>query len=244
MALPTSFLVHLRELGYHSRSDKHSKALMEAVVGALMAHCPQIASEAKSGNLVFQHNHDVMVGHETWNTDLAIGLPATGEGDSRATVHGMRRGTPTTVRIAIEAKSVMTEHRKAVKNRKRDLEAHHAHVHDYDPQAIAGGIVLINSASKFQSPLRPELTIHKEPLELVKHCVGELSSLTMTSGTSHAGLDANCVVVVDMPNLKLETLPPYSADWMTQTPAPTPGSPLYWDAFIQRICQLYSARFK
>ena len=156
----------------------------------------------------------------------------------------MRRETPTTVRIAIEAKSVMTEHRKAVKNRKRDLEAHHAHVHDYDPQTIAGGIVVVNSAETFQSPLRPAPTTHNAPLDLVRHCVDELSSLTMTSGSSHAGLDANCVVVVNMSNVRLDATPPFAAEWLVQPPAPTPGSPLYWDAFIQRICQLYGARFR
>jgi len=219
---------------------------MDAVVGALMAHCPQIATEAKAGELVFQHNHDVLVGHETWNTDLAIGLPASGEVISKAgAVHGMNRATPTTVRIAIEAKSVMTEHRKAVKNRKRDLEAHHAHVHDYDPAAIAGGIVVLNASNRFQSPLRSDkLTTHTKPLELVKHCVSVLSSLTMTSGSSHAGLDVNCVVVVDMPNIRSTTSPPFEAEWLIRAPAPTPGHPLYWDAFIQRLCQSYTARFK
>jgi hypothetical protein len=245
MALPPQFLDHLCEFGYHSRSDKHSKALMDEVVRALIAHCPQIASEAKAGTLVFEHNHDVMVGHGTWNTDLAIGLPATTDAvGATAPPSGMRRATPTTVRIAIEAKSVMTEHRKAVKNRKRDFEAHHAHVHDYDPQTIAGGIVLINAAKEFQSPLRPAITVHREPMELVKHCMGEFNSVTMTSGSSHAGLDANCVVVIDMPNVRTDHTPPYSAAYVTKTPAPSPGHPLYWDAFIQRICQLYCARFR
>ena len=218
---------------------------MEEVVRALIAHCPQIADEAGAGALVFQHNHDVMVGHGTWNTDLAIGLPASSDDAATVPAPGqMVRATPTTIRIAIEAKSVMTEHKKAVKNRKRDFEAHHAHVHDYDPQAIAGGISLINAATEFQSPLRPQITTHKNPVDLVKHCVGEFSSVTMTSGSSHAGLDANCVVVVDMPNKRTERNPPFVASYVTTSPAPGPGHPLYWDAFIQRICQLYCGRFK
>jgi hypothetical protein len=68
----------------------------------------------------------------------------------------MVRATPSTVRIAVEAKAVMTEHRKAIKNRKRDLEAHHAHVHDYDASAIAAGLVAINASATFQSPLDGE----------------------------------------------------------------------------------------
>jgi hypothetical protein len=214
---------------------------MEEVVRSLVDHCPQIAAEAKAGALVFQHNHDVIVGHGTWNTDLAIGLPAPGESSTATVVNGMRRATPTTVRIAVEAKSVMTEHRKAVKNRKRDFEAHHAHVHDYDSMAIAGGVLMLNAAPQFQSPLRPAPSTHKNPMDLVKHCVGEMSSVGMTSGTSTAGLDASCVLVVDMSNIPAGEP---ATEYVTKVPAIGPGHPLYWDGFIQRICQLYSARFR
>ena len=31
--------------------------------------------------------------------------------------------------------------------------------------------------------------------------------------------------------------------WMAGKAVPRPGQPLYWDAFIQRLCSLYSARF-
>ena len=51
--------------------------------------------------------------------------------------------------LAIELKAVMTEHRKAIKNRKRDLEAHHEQIHNYDSRAIAGGVMLFNIAERF-----------------------------------------------------------------------------------------------
>jgi len=38
---------------------------------------------------------------------------------------GIAEAPPSTIHIAIEIKGVMTEHHKAVKNRKRDFEAHH-----------------------------------------------------------------------------------------------------------------------
>ena len=158
MALPTTFLDHLRSEGYHPRSDKHSKALVEAIVLDLMAHCPNIAERAKADALVFAHNFYLTFGHATWNTDLAIGPPAPGSDLSKTRrVGGMAIGTPITVQIAIEAKAVMTEHRKAIKNRKRDFEAHHQHVHNYDANAIAGGIVVLNGSSTLKSPLRGEI---------------------------------------------------------------------------------------
>ena len=52
MALPTSFLAHLRAEGYHPRSDKHSKALARAIVEDLVARCPKITSDARADRIV------------------------------------------------------------------------------------------------------------------------------------------------------------------------------------------------
>ena len=73
----------------------------------------------------------------------------------------------------------MTEHRKAVKNRKRDLEAHHEHVHNYSPDTIAGGVLIINAAERFKSPLRRRVTSHHDVLQLVEHCVSELRAVAV-----------------------------------------------------------------
>ena len=71
-----------------------------------------------------------MVGSDEWKTDLAIGTaPPDGVAPTSARIAGVAETVPTTVRLAVEAKSVMTKHTGARKNRKRDLEAHHQHVH-------------------------------------------------------------------------------------------------------------------
>ena len=77
----------------------------------------------------------------------------------------------------------MTEHRKAVKNRKRDLEAHHDHVHRYNNLTIAGGLFVINGSAKFKSPLREDITVHREPRRLIEHCIQELRSVTSRGST-------------------------------------------------------------
>ena len=240
MALPASFLAHLRAEGYHSRSDKHSKALSEAIVSDLMAHCPKIASLARTGQLVFWHNHDLTFGHSTWNTDLAIGTPPPGPLPSNArTVAGMIQAIPASTRIAVELKGVMTEHGKARKNRKRDLEAHHQHVHDYNSSTIAGGVIVVNASPTFQSPLRGSLTTHrKPPAELVRMVADELNSVTTSSGRQPNGLDAKCLIAVTMDNVNLA-----ATSYFLRPPAPAIGSPLHWDSFIQRICDLYSHRW-
>lgn len=151
----------------------------------------------------------------------------------------MIQAVPATTRIAVELKSVMTEHGKARKNRKRDLEAHHPHVHDYDRTAIAAGVIVVNASPTFRSPLRPEITNHrKSPAELIEMVLDELNSVTMASAASGSGLDAKCLVAVSMDNVAWST-----TSFVTSPPAPRVGSPVHWDSFIQRICDLYRRRF-
>lgn len=66
----------------------------------------------------------------------------------------------------------------------------------------------------------------------------ELSSVTMSSATSNTGLDAKCLIAVSMDNVAWPT-----TSFVTSPPAPRIGSPLHWDSFIQRICDLYRQRF-
>jgi len=152
----------------------------------------------------------------------------------------MVRATPSSTRIAVEAKGVMTEHRKAIKNRKRDLESHHAHVHDYDKNAIAAGVIVVNASETFRSPLRKEgdVTVHRNPMMLVQHCINEVNSITLTGGSATVGLDAKCVLVVSINNVDTGAV-----TYLAKPPAPAVGSPIHWDSFIQRICDRYVSRF-
>ena len=71
---PETFLRHLQKLGYHSRSDKHSNALAEAIVADLMASCPAMARKARDGRLVYDLNFTIQAGTSDWNVDLVLGL--------------------------------------------------------------------------------------------------------------------------------------------------------------------------
>ena len=145
---------------------------------------------------------------------------------------------PSTVEIAIEIKSVMTEHRKSVKNRKRDLEAHHEHTHNYSPDAIAGAVMVINASPTFQSPLRPGPTSHRSPVDLVEHCLTEMRNLATSGRASRHGLDASTAIVVSMDNIDHK-----STTFVEGRPAPRIGDPLHYDSFIQRLCNEYRSRF-
>lgn len=238
--LPDVFVTHLREYGYHPRSNKHSDALALAIIADLLRTCPAIMNRAATGDVVFDLNFDLQVKTASWNVDLVLGrapsvtLPASGP---------IRRTHPSTVQIAIEIKSVMTEHRKAVKNRKRDLEAHHEHVHNYDDKAIAGGVMVVNQSPQFASPLRPAVSTHgrgdkKAVALLVEHCLTELRNVSERSAVGQKGLDAKCALVLDMDNINLE-----STGFGTRVPAPQVGDPLHYDSFLQRICAQYESRF-
>lgn len=234
---PTAFLTHLQQQGYHPRSDKHSNALARSVVEDLVTHCAPIRSRARAGELVFSLNATILSGTAEWNVDLVLGQPPIGFSERPAS-GAMIESPPSTVQVAVEFKAVMTEHRKAIKNRKRDFEAHHDHVHRYDDRAIAGGLLVVNASPTFTSPLRSEPTVHRKPEQLVKHCVDQMRAVATRSRTGEMGLDAKGVLVVTM-----DTAEPGRTSYLERPPAPPVGDPQHYDAFIQAICNRFTERF-
>lgn len=237
MPNPAGFLDHLRTSGYHPRSNAHSDALAECIVSDLITNCSAIRDRAAAGRLVYGLNFTLVTGTAEWNVDLVLGDPAIGQAVPPPGA-AIVKSRPSTVQVAVEIKSVMTEHHKAVKNRKRDLEAHHDHVHRYNSRAIAGGVLVINGSQTFRSPLRPARTTHRNPDDLVKHCLDQLRAVTVRSGLDGSGLDAKAAIVLDMDNENLAR-----TRYITARPAPPVGDPMHYDAFIQAICSQYTERF-
>jgi hypothetical protein len=75
MTNPNSFLQHLRDEGYHSRSNKHSNALAEAILQDLVRHCPKIREKGRRGTIVYDLNVTLRAGTADWNVDLVLGPP-------------------------------------------------------------------------------------------------------------------------------------------------------------------------
>lgn len=238
MPLPESFIQHLRDFGYHPRSNKHSNALATAIIEDLLQQCLPLADLARSGRVVYDLNNTLRFATATWNVDLVLGTPATIIDPRGAPI---LKATPATVQVAIEIKGVMTEHRKAVQDRKRDFEAHHEHVHNYHRRAIAGGVMVINAAPSFVSPLRVSRTEHgnrASVVRVVEHCITQMRNVTESGGSSQYGMDAKCAIVVRFDNENPET-----AAFEATPPAPQPGDPLHYDGFLQRLCAEYYDRF-
>lgn len=235
---PVSFLRHLQAEGYHPRSNKHSNSLAVAIINDLLEYCPRLASKAAAGQIVYDVNFTIISGTAEWNVDLVLG---TAPPNTVPPVPPARivHTHPVLIQVAIEIKTVMTEHRKAVKNRKRDFDAHHAHVHLYNQNAIAGGVIVINASDQFRSPLRREDTVHHNPQKLVSHCIDEIRSIASSGGiVGSPGLDAKAVIVVDLDNISIP-----ETSYVTTKPAPSVGDPIHYDSFIQTVCDLYTARF-
>jgi hypothetical protein len=234
---PSSFVEHLRAEGYHPRSNKHSNALARAIVHDLLERCSLIRERAAYGEITYTLNFTLHAGTSDWNVDLVLGPTVRGPQEG-VSVRGILEEIPTSVRVAIEIKSVMTEHRKAVKNRKRDFEAHHEHVARYSQRTISGGVMVVNESVQFRSPLRSAMTTHARPKALTAHCVSQMRSVSERQTLAAVGMDAKAVLVVAMDNVDLN-----ATRYVTKGEAPAAGDPLHYDSFIYRLCDLYQERF-
>ena len=239
MPAPDRFAAFLLKNPYHSRSNKHSNALMEFLLDDLVESCPRIKEEAKENKLAYELNRSVLVGTSKWNVDLAVGPPVGAIPDKAAKTHIVRT-QPSTFRIAVEAKSIMTEHHKAQRNRLRDHDALHQFVHRYDQNAIVAAVTVVNIAEHFRSPLRRAVTKHSKPHSLVRGVIDLLRTLPLRSQPGNGpGLEANAVIVIHYDNSSRKP----TSTIHRSPPAPQPGDPLHWESFIRRICDLYTQRW-
>ena len=147
MAAPERFAKYLIENPYHPRSNKHSNALAEFFLDDLLDRCPQFRQEVHAGRICYELNRKVIVGTSDWNVDLVVG-PPPGSGQS-VQCQKMLRAQPSNFRLTLEAKSIMTEHRKAQRNRQRDLDAYHQFLHRYDQNTIVAAVTVVNIAGSF-----------------------------------------------------------------------------------------------
>lgn len=237
MSAPESFVGHLQKEGYHPRSNKHSNALCLSILDDILERCSRLAEHAAAGRLVYKLNHTVKVGHADWNIDLLLGEPPRPLTVRERPVP-IEEMVPSTIRVALEAKAIMTEHKKAQRNRIRDLGSFHQYAYSHDPYVVSAAVTVINISPTFRSPLRREVTEHRNPEKLVADAIGLLRTLPPRAQVGDAsGLEANAVIVVSHDNVGGK------ARLWNRAPAPQPGDPLHYDTFVQRICQRYEQRW-
>jgi hypothetical protein len=238
VSAPDKIVRHLREAGYNPRSNVHGKILCEFVLEDLLDICPKISEDAAAGRLVYDIQKKIIVAGSEWNIDLVLGPPPSGAVKA-VTAKGINKIPPATVRIAIETKTVMTEHGKARRNRQRELDSFHQFVHRYDADTVAATLTVVNISERFKSPLRPLASAHRNVRPLVQETMALLRSLPQRSARGDTpGLEANAAIVVSHDNIDLST-----SALVTAAPAPQVGDPLHYDSFLRRICDSYVHRW-
>lgn len=260
MAMDAELVAYLTKEGYHPRTSKHSDFQSLIIIRDLVAQCPLIARRAASGEIVAKLRHHQQVGHADWVIDIAMGtsagVPKPPDLETEPGFTPITMAPPVIIQIAIELKSIWTEHGKARLNRLRDFNSFHGYAHQYSQSTVAAAFLVVNSAERFWSPLRDknDITVHgtpkKGPRQLVKETVDRFRSIHLRGGSADApGLEAIGVVVIEHDNLSSN---PDASKYERQhrptriapvPPSPPVGDPLHYESMIQRICNAYGQRF-
>lgn len=228
---------------YHPRSDEHSKRLCALILDDLQAVCPTLAKHLAAGSVVAGINALVQFPSGKAKTlDLAIGEPAAGASETLKLLGADTNARIARVRFSCEAKQCMTEHSKTKPRIFDELSSSHEIVHQGEPNAIATGVVVVNVASQFASPLRqapqpaPLVFLpHRQP-RVTEDMVNHLRGLKRSSKAGEVGFDAFATLVVDCDNVGPCTL-------YTNPPAPKVGDQDEYRTFLRTIAQLYTERY-
>lgn len=258
MTIESAVLDDLSKTGYHPRSSKHSDLQSYAILKDLLTHCALLRERAKRGEVVAKLRHHQTVGHDDWVIDIAIGTCAgtpVAMQEYENQLLPISEKPPALIQIAIELKSIYTEHKKARKNRLRDFNAFHGYAHQYSPKTVAAAFLLVNCSEYFYSPLRKEDDITKHGGRagvrlLAEQTISTFRTINLRNSlTDPPGLEALGVMLIEHDNLHIHP----KADVyhrlhkptkiVTGLPAPQIGDPLHYQTMIQRICQQYSDRF-
>ncbi len=239
MAIEAELVAHLAG-GYHPRTSKHSDFQSLVIIRDLVTQCPLIGKRAAKGEIVAKLRHHQQVGHADWVIDIAIGTCA-GSSTPPAADEPIEMAPPVIIQIAIELKSIWTEHGKARLNRLRDFNSFHGYAHQYSQETVAAAFLVVNSAERFWSPLRDDddITVHSKTIrtarQLAEKTIDKFRSIHLrNSSTDVPGLEAVGVVVVEHDNLVINPNASKYADLHKATIiAPTPPIPRSAIPFIR-----------
>jgi len=231
----------LAENDYHPRSPAHGSASCLYLIDDMLHESDVFREVAREGKIVYQEDHNVGEGDSKWNVDLIIGPPReevqTEIGDDVSLVEA----EPEEVWLAIDAKSVMTEHGKARRNRQRDINSFADIMHSHYPGAVTGGILLINLADRFKSPLRDEddITEHDRIEDLVAETVDIFRDIDRAQGKVSPNVDGVGCVVVEHTNLDDD----HETRLVTEPPAPQKGDIVQYHEFLEIILDVFEDRW-
>ncbi|QSG06044.1 hypothetical protein [Halapricum desulfuricans] len=231
----------LAEHDYHPRSNKHGSASCMYLLDDMLAASEVFRDRAQNGEIVYAEDYTVGSGDSKWNVDLVVGPPGeevqTEIGGDRPIVEA----EPEEIWLAVDAKSVMTEHGKARRNRQRDINSFADIMHQHYPGAVTGGVLLINMADRFKSPLRDEgdVTNHDRIEELVAGTVDLFRDIERAQGEVSPNVDGVGCIVVEHTNMDDD----HGTRLVTEPPAPQPGDIVYYEKFVEIILETLEERW-
>lgn len=258
---------------YHSRSDYHSKVAAVALMIDLMLESPELRAHIAAGEVGYSVNPKLRDRANREKTldmrfaridetapvrkarslerlaeDLELqlddaeraalrSLPAVHEARSKADL------------VVFENKACMTAFSKAAPRLRNELEGAVGAINDSDPLTVAGGLVLINAAETFVSPVfrdngyvePPERRVshHTQP-EDARGASEKLQKIPLRNTGSATGYDALGIIVVSARNDE--------TPWRVVSD-PACGAPEDHDIWnytrvVQHMAKLYRQRFK
>ena len=232
------FVDYLEKVMYHPRSSEHGDKLCILLLQDLLRLCEPFNKAAKERRIVYRLNYVIDKGSPTqWNLDLVVGPPALKAQQLLESNDALLLGEPAEIWLAIDAKTIMTEHCKARRNRQRDLNSLQDILHRKNRRTIVGGLLVVNIADSFKSPLRPEITIHRNIRRIVQETIDLFKGLPLAKSAG-TGLDGLGIIVVSHTNTKGD-----SSRLFTEEPAPQPGDSLHYLMFLQDICSEFKKRY-
>lgn len=237
------FVKYLTIEQYHPRSSKHGDALCRFLLNDLLESCSAFRRAAERDAIVYHANWTIApLSFDRWNADLVVGPPTQPPDPDASRIGPIARGAPREIWMAIDAKTIMTEHGKARRNRQRDLNSFQDILHRKNPKTIVGGLLIVNMAERFQTPLakRTEgITTHKNIVRLVTEIVTMMEALARSDQRDGGtGLEALGVIVVSHTNVPGET-----TKLIVAPPGPAAGDRLSYQTFLGDLCSAFTARF-
>ena len=231
----------LAENDYHPRSPAHGSASCLYLIDDMLHESDVFREVAREGKIVYQEDHNVGEGDSKWNVDLIIGPPREEVQTEIGGDVSLVEAEPEEVWLAIDAKSVMTEHGKARRNRQRDINSFADIMHSHYPGAVTGGILLINLADRFKSPLRDEddITEHDRIEDLVAETVDIFRDIDRAQGKVSPNVDGVGCVVVEHTNLDDD----HETRLVTEPPAPQKGDIVQYHEFLEIIIDVFEDRW-
>jgi hypothetical protein len=234
---------YLAKNQYHPRSSKHGDALCEFLLRDLLTNCNAFAEAARRDSIVYRSNFTIdPLSPDRWNADLVVRPPVQHPHPLARRIGTIAEGDPDEIWMAIDAKTIMTEHGKARRNRQRDLNSFQDILHRKNPRTIVGGLLLVNIAERFQTPLARQevgITTHRNIVRLVTEIVTLMGGLARsTPDGERAGLEALGVIVLSHSNVIGEVTQLISAP-----PAPAVNDPLSYSSFLRDLCASFTTRY-